>query len=92
MFPGRPTDVSNNEWVAPSGGETFSCVNPTTGEKLADVAHASKEDVDKAVKAARHAFKTVWGTKVAATVRQTALLKYADLIERDAEKIAALES
>lgn len=92
MFPGRPTDVSNNEWVAPSGGETFSCVNPATGEKLADVAHASKEDVDKAVKAARHAFKTVWGTKVAATVRQTALLKYADLIERDAEKIAALES
>ncbi|WOO76474.1 Aldehyde dehydrogenase [Vanrija pseudolonga] len=82
----------NNEWVDPVKGETFDTVNPATGEKLISVAHASKEDVDLAVKAARKAFKTTWGGNVAGTERAAVLFKLADLIERDAEKIGALES
>ncbi|WVQ81729.1 hypothetical protein IAT38_003854 [Cryptococcus sp. DSM 104549] len=82
----------NNEWVEAASAETFSTVNPATGEKLLDFAHAGKEDVDKAVAAARKAFKTTWGNNIMATERAAYLNKLADLIERDADKLAALES
>lgn len=57
-----------------------------------DVAHATKEDVDTAVKAARKAFKTTWGLKVPGNERGALLLKLADLMERDQDKLAAVES
>lgn len=83
---------SNNEWVAASSKETFQTVNPATGKHLVDVAHASKDDVDTAVKAARKAFKTTWGLKVPGNERGALLLKLADLMERDQDKLAAVES
>lgn len=60
---------SNNEWVESINKETFSTVNPATGQKLLDFAHAKKEDIDKAVIAARKAFKTTWGNNVLAAER-----------------------
>jgi aldehyde dehydrogenase (NAD+) len=83
---------SNNEWVASSSKETFETVNPATGKHLIDVAHATKEDVDTAVKAARQAFKTTWGLKIPGSERGALLLKLADLMERDQDKLAAVES
>lgn len=68
---GELANDSNNEWVLPSKGETFSTVNPANGEKIADIAHASAEDVDAAVKAARTAFNTEWGTHVDSGIRVT---------------------
>ena len=82
----------NNEWVAASDKGTFETVNPATGKKLVDVAHATKTDVDAAARAARKAFKTTWGNNVVATERAAALNRLADLMERDAEKLAAIES
>ena len=41
----------NGQWVAPSGGKYFTTTNPATGEKLAECAEATKEDVDAAVQA-----------------------------------------
>lgn len=38
-------------------GKTFSAVDPRLGEVAAEVAEAGREDVDKAVKAARKAFE-----------------------------------
>ena len=84
--------LSNNEWVASSSNETFATVNPATGKHLVDVAHATKEDVDTAVKAARKAFKTTWGLKKPGNERGALLLKLADLMERDQDKLAAVES
>ncbi|BEJ14568.1 hypothetical protein CspHIS471_0403350 [Cutaneotrichosporon sp. HIS471] len=81
----------NGQWIA-GRGEAFSTVNPATGEKLVEVSHASAEDVDDAVKAARHAFKTTWGMNVAATERARLINRLADLLERDAHRIAAVES
>ena len=83
---------SNNEWVASSSKETFETVNPATGKHLVDVAHATKEDVNTAVKAARKAFKTTWGLKIPGNERGALLLKLADLMERDQDKLAAVES
>ncbi|WVF72485.1 hypothetical protein IAT40_007300 [Kwoniella sp. CBS 6097] len=82
----------NNEWVESQSGKTFSTINPATGKAFLDFAHASKEDVDAAVKSSRKAFKTTWGDNVPAVERGALLNKLADLLERDADKIAALES
>ncbi|GFZ48470.1 aldehyde dehydrogenase (NAD+) [Saitozyma sp. JCM 24511] len=82
----------NNEWSPSSSQETFATINPATGEKQLDFAHGSAADVDRAVKAARKAFKTTWGNNIPATERAAALNKLADLMERDSDKLAALES
>ena len=82
----------NNQWVDPVEGGSFETVNPATGEVIAKVAAASAKDVDKAVKAARAALETgPWG-RMDAVERGRLMFKLADLIERDSEKLAALES
>ncbi|ELU41784.1 NAD-aldehyde dehydrogenase [Rhizoctonia solani AG-1 IA] len=53
---------------------------------------ASAKDVDIAVQAARKAFDTTWGKHVPGTQRSALLHKLADLIERDAQSLAELES
>lgn len=47
----------NNEWYKSKKGEIFPTLNPATGETIAQVQAAGKEDVDIAVAAARQAFK-----------------------------------
>lgn len=47
----------NGEAVDAESGETFTTYNPATGKAIAEVAKAGKEDVDKAVAAARNAFE-----------------------------------
>jgi aldehyde dehydrogenase (NAD+) len=80
----------NNEWVASASGNTYPVINPANGEKITDVYLASKEDVDKAVKAARSAFES-WGTS---DPRERARLmnKLADLMEENKDELAKLES
>jgi aldehyde dehydrogenase (NAD+) len=82
----------NNEWVEPSDGGTFETYNPATGKVLAKVAAAGAKDVDRAVKSARKALETgPWG-KIDAVERGRLLFKLADLIEKQADELAALES
>lgn len=55
---GQPTGLFiNNEWHSSSNGERITSINPTDENEIASVYAASPEDVDKAVKAARKAFK-----------------------------------
>jgi aldehyde dehydrogenase (NAD+) len=83
----------NNEWVDAVDGKTFPTINPSTGEKICDVAEGNKADVDKAVKAARDAFKlgSPW-RRMDAAERGHLLYKLADLIERDRVYLASLET
>jgi aldehyde dehydrogenase (NAD+) len=53
---------------------------------------ASPKDIDLAVAAARNAFKTTWGKNVTGFERSKLINKLADLIERDAQELAELES
>src|SRR3569623_1612871 len=46
----------DGKWTAP--GETFASTNPATNKPLAEITRGTPADVDKAVKAARTAFKT----------------------------------
>ena len=49
-------------------GRTFATLDPATGREIADVAHAGKEDVDRAVLAAREAFSDgPWASLPAST-------------------------
>jgi aldehyde dehydrogenase (NAD+) len=82
----------DNQWVDPVDGGSFDTYNPATGEVLAKVAAASAKDVDKAVRAARRALESgPWATMDAAE-RGRLMFKLADLVERDAKDLAALES
>lgn len=83
----------NNEWVKSSDGKTFKTENPATGQAIADVQQAGKADVDIAVKAAKDAFKlgSPW-RKMDAAQRGYLLSKLADLVERDRNYLASLET
>ena len=48
----------NGKWVDAASGKTFPTYNPATGEVLSQVAEGDREDIDRAVKAARAAFET----------------------------------
>ena len=59
---------------------------------MTKIAAASAKDVDVAVKAARHAYKTAWGQKVSAYERGRLLYKLADSLEKHADELTALEA
>src|SRR5581483_4206425 len=80
------------ELVDPVQGKTFDTYNPATGEVIARVAEASAADVDKAVKAARKALESGPWERMDAADRGKLLFKLADLIDKNAEELAVLES
>jgi aldehyde dehydrogenase (NAD+) len=82
----------NNRWVSSESGETFATVNPSTGEEICQVAAADAADVEKAVRAAREAFDNGPWRKANASERGRLLHRLADLIEKNAEELARLES
>src|ERR1039457_2176388 len=82
----------NNQFVPSQTGATFPTLNPATGVEIAQVAEADAADVDKAVKAARHAFERGPWHKTSATQRGRLLYRLADLIEQKAEELARLET
>lgn len=77
--------------VDASTGRTYDSVDPFTGRPWARVPDAGEADVDAAVAAARAAFEGPW-SKLTATQRGKLLRKLGDLIARDAEKLAVLET
>ena len=78
------------KWVNGSEGKTFKAYCPANGELLATCVDASKADVDMAVKAAWKAFES-W-KKVSPQERAAILLKIADLIDDNKEKLAMVET
>ena len=80
----------NGKWVAPSGGKYFTTTNPATGEKLAECAEATKEDVDAAVQAAWAAFPA-W-RDLEPDKRADILMKIADVIDENKELLATIET
>jgi len=83
----------NNEFVNSESGKTFETINPVSGEVITRVQEGDKADVDKAVVVARNAFKrgSEWRT-MDASQRGRLLFKLADLIERDIDYIASIET
>ncbi|HEX3870609.1 MAG TPA: aldehyde dehydrogenase family protein [Pirellulales bacterium] len=82
----------NNEWVDPVEGGTLDAINPATGEKIGTVAAGTAKDVDKACKAARKALEQGEWNRMDAADRGVLLFKLAELVEKNAQELAALES
>src|SRR6187397_2050193 len=80
------------KWVPSASGKTFETIHPATEEVICEVAEGDKEDVDAAVDAARDAFENgPWAT-MDARDRGALMYKLADLIEEEADELAALET
>ena len=73
----------------PASGQYFETDNPYTGQTWARIARGGTADVESAVEAARHGQST-WSA-LKPSERARALLRVADLIEKHAEPLAALE-
>src|SRR5216684_811409 len=78
--------------VSQPSGETFESYDPFTGKPWASIPRCRSEEVDKAVKAAHSAFRSgAWRT-LTPTARGRLLVRLADLIAANADKLAALET
>jgi acyl-CoA reductase-like NAD-dependent aldehyde dehydrogenase len=79
------------EWIDASTGQTMEVVNPATEEAIAQVASAGKEDVDRAVTAARQALDGPWA-KLSARDRGRLLWTVGERLLERADEVARLET
>ncbi|SCB69431.1 aldehyde dehydrogenase DhaS [Bacillus mycoides] len=82
----------NGSFVESASGKTFKTPNPATGETLAIVAEAGREDIHKAVVAARMAFDEGPWSRMSTAERSRLMYKLADLMEEHKEELAQLET
>ena len=80
-----------NQFAPSKPRKTFTVINPATEEPLAKVAHASKADVGRAVRAARDAHATVW-SKLPGKERGKYIYRIARMIQERARELAIVES
>ncbi|KAL4736045.1 aldehyde dehydrogenase domain-containing protein [Aspergillus similis] len=92
-LPPFPTQLFiNNQYVDSTSPVRLTVVNPYDETPIPHEAQAaSASDIDAAVAAAKTAYKTSWAS-VSPAQKQACMLKFADLVERDAERLAILES
>ncbi len=81
----------DGKWTAPRGGQYFETVNPATEEILSRVAHASDEDVDRAVRAARKAYDKYW-RRMRPADRAKYVYRIARAITERSRELAVLET
>jgi aldehyde dehydrogenase (NAD+) len=81
----------NGEFTSPAEGRSFKTVSPATEEVLAEVAEASADDVDRAVRSARRAYDKVW-SRMAGRDRAKYLFRIARIIQERSRELAVLES
>ncbi|KAF2483903.1 aldehyde dehydrogenase-like protein [Neohortaea acidophila] len=81
----------NNEWVPGTKGDKITSINPTDESEIASVHAAEPEDVDKAVAAARAAFKGPW-RDMATSERGDLMMNLVQLIQKNRELLATIET
>ena len=80
------------QFVPAASGETFPTYNPATNEVIAHVPKAGREDVNRAVAAARKAFdEGPWG-KMTPMERAKRMRRVAEILRERLEEIARLET
>src|SRR6267378_1540668 len=88
--PKKIRNFIDGQFVDPVGGKYLDNIEPATGKSYSQVADSDTRDVDLAVAAAEKAFAG-W-SQMSAADRSPILLRIADFIERDLEKLARAES
>ena len=79
------------KFVEPHSGRWFETLNPATEDRLAEIAEADAEDVDRAVKAARQAYEKTW-RKTSPSERSKYIFRIARLIQEKARALAVVET
>jgi aldehyde dehydrogenase (NAD+) len=79
------------DFVAPQSGRYFDTVNPASEERLARVAEASADDVDRAVRAARKAYSGPW-SRMRPRERGKYVFRIARMLQERAREFAVIES
>ncbi len=75
-------------WVAAASGKTFPTYNPATGEVATQIAEGDREDINRAVKAARRAFDQGPWRRMTPSERGRLIWKLSDLLEKHLEEFA----
>lgn len=89
-FKSRYDNFIGGKFVAPVRGQYFDVLTPINGQPYTQAARSTAEDVEKALDAA-HAAAPAWG-RVPAAERANLLLKIADRIDANLEKLAYAET
>ena len=82
----------DGRYLDAAAGATFDSINPATGKLLARVAAGDEEDINRAVGAARAAFRKGSWAELAPAKRKKILLRFAEVILRHTEELALLET
>src|SRR5690606_12756141 len=82
----------DGEFVDALDGGRFETVNPATGEVLAEVARAQPADVERAVAAAKRAFRAGVWSRMAPRDRMAVLYRFAEVIEENAGELALTDT
>jgi aldehyde dehydrogenase (NAD+) len=82
----------DGKWVDSVSGKTFDTLNPATEEVITSIAEGDSADIDLAVTAARKAFEDGPWEKTDARERGRILLRVMDLIEKNKDELALLET
>jgi acyl-CoA reductase-like NAD-dependent aldehyde dehydrogenase len=93
LTPVRPGKlIIDGKAVDSASGKTYVTYNPATEEPICEIAEAGAEDVDRAVKAARAAFESGPWSKMKPAERQRALFQLGELVLRNGDELARLET
>src|SRR3990172_8420263 len=87
-----PKMLIGGRWIEAASRKTFPTYNPATGDILAQVAEGDREDIDRAVKAARRAFESGPWRRMTASERGRLIWKLADLLDAHLEEFAQIET
>jgi acyl-CoA reductase-like NAD-dependent aldehyde dehydrogenase len=82
----------NNNFSDCASGKCFETINPATGKTITKISEGDKADIDLAVVAARKAFEEGKWPKTSGSRRGKYLWKVSELISRNAEELAYLET
>jgi gamma-glutamyl-gamma-aminobutyraldehyde dehydrogenase len=93
VLPATPTGLFiGGELVEAISGERLETINPANGEVLAAVSAGAAEDIDRAVAAARAAFRGGSWSQMAPRARMDIMYRWADLVRASSRELAVLES
>ena len=90
QYKSRYENFIGGGWVKPKKEQYFENPSPVNGKPFTVVARSTAEDIETALDAA-HGAKDKWG-KTSPTERSNVLLKIADRIEQNLEKLAVAET
>ena len=82
----------DGKFVKAQSEKTFDCLNPSNGKLLTKVSSCDETDVDRAVKSCRKAFDNVHWSRMSPSERKKILLKLSDLILKNHDELALLDS